>query len=39
MRGSTVRLTARPEKVHVFRDGISLLHRDEKVFLPGVQPH
>jgi alpha-glucoside transport system ATP-binding protein len=39
LRGKSVRLTAKPEKVHVFRDGISLLHRDEKVFLPGVQPH
>jgi alpha-glucoside transport system ATP-binding protein len=39
LRGSTVRLTAKPEKVHVFRDGISLLHRDDAVFLPGVQPH
>ncbi|AHM05349.1 Alpha-glucoside transport ATP-binding protein AglK [Roseibacterium elongatum DSM 19469] len=38
-RGQEVHLTAAPEKVHVFRDGISLLYRDEKVFLPGVQPH
>ncbi|GAA5068901.1 sn-glycerol-3-phosphate ABC transporter ATP-binding protein UgpC [Roseibacterium beibuensis] len=38
-RGQEVHLTAKPEKVHVFRDGISLLHRDEDVFLPGVQPH
>ncbi len=39
LRGSTVKLTATPEKVHVFKDGISLLYRDQKVFLPGVQPH
>ncbi|WP_439137370.1 ABC transporter ATP-binding protein [Roseicyclus sp.] len=39
LRGQTVRLTADPEKVHVFRDGISLHHRDQPVFLPGVQPH
>jgi alpha-glucoside transport system ATP-binding protein len=39
LRGKSVRLTAKPEKVHVFKDGISLLHRDETVFLPGVQPH
>ncbi|MBY6200433.1 sn-glycerol-3-phosphate ABC transporter ATP-binding protein UgpC [Maritalea mobilis] len=38
-RGQEVHLTAKPEKVHVFKDGISLLHRDEDVFLPGVQPH
>jgi alpha-glucoside transport system ATP-binding protein len=25
--------------VHIFKDGVSLLYRDEKVFLPGVQPH
>ncbi|TDL83692.1 sn-glycerol-3-phosphate ABC transporter ATP-binding protein UgpC [Palleronia sediminis] len=28
LRGSTVRLTAEPDKVHVFRDGTSLLYRD-----------
>ena len=39
LRGKDVRLTAEPEKVHVFKDGISLHYRDEKVFLPGVQPH
>ncbi len=39
MRGNTVRLTADPAKIHVFRDGISLHHRDRPVFLPGVQPH
>ncbi|NKX46172.1 ABC transporter ATP-binding protein [Roseicyclus persicicus] len=39
LRGSDVRLTADPANVHVFRDGISLLYRDEPVFLPGVQPH
>jgi alpha-glucoside transport system ATP-binding protein len=39
LRGSSVQLTARPEKVHVFKDGVSLLYRDEDVFLPGVQPH
>jgi alpha-glucoside transport system ATP-binding protein len=39
LRGQTLRLTAAPEKVHVFRDGLSLLYRDQRVFLPGVQPH
>ncbi len=39
LRGTDVKLGAAPEKVHVFRDGISLLYRDENVFLPGVQPH
>jgi len=39
VRGSDVRLTADPDKVHVFKDGVSLLYRDQPVFLPGVQPH
>jgi len=39
LRGKTVHLTAAPEKVHVFKDGISLRYRDQPVFLPGVQPH
>jgi alpha-glucoside transport system ATP-binding protein len=39
LRGNEVRMTAEPEKVHVFKDGVSLHYRDEKVFLPGVQPH
>ncbi|MBL4628323.1 MAG: sn-glycerol-3-phosphate ABC transporter ATP-binding protein UgpC [Roseicyclus sp.] len=39
LRGTNVKLSAAPEKVHVFRDNISLLYRDEPVFLPGVQPH
>ena len=39
LRGQEVKLTAAPEKVHVFRDGVSLLHRDAGVFVPGVQPH
>ena len=39
LRGTSVRLSAAPDKVHVFRDGISLYHRDRHVFLPGVQPH
>jgi len=40
LRGSEVKLTADPDKVHVFRDGVSLLYRDgDPVFLPGVQPH
>ena len=39
LRGRDVRMTAEPGKVHVFKDGISLLYRDETVFLPGVQPH
>ncbi|MDG4647627.1 sn-glycerol-3-phosphate ABC transporter ATP-binding protein UgpC [Roseibacterium sp. SDUM158017] len=39
LRGNDVRLTADPQNVHVFKDGISLLYRDQKVFLPGVQPH
>jgi alpha-glucoside transport system ATP-binding protein len=34
-----VRLTAEPQNVHVFKDGISLLYRDQDVFVPGVQPH
>ena len=39
LRGNEVKLSAQADKVHVFKDGISLLFRDEKVFLPGVQPH
>ena len=39
LRGQDVKLTATPDKVHVFRDGVSLLYRDQDVFLPGVQPH
>jgi alpha-glucoside transport system ATP-binding protein len=39
LRGQDVRMTAAPEKVHIFKDGVSLLYRDEDVFLPGVQPH
>ena len=39
LRGQDVKLTAAPEKVHVFKDGVSLLHRDDAVFVPGVQPH
>ncbi|MEX3015561.1 ABC transporter ATP-binding protein [Gymnodinialimonas hymeniacidonis] len=39
LRGSDVKLTASADKVHVFKDGVSLLYRDETVFLPGVQPH
>ncbi len=39
LRGTTVKLTAPANKVHVFKDGVSLHHRDEVVFLPGVQPH
>jgi alpha-glucoside transport system ATP-binding protein len=39
LRGQDVRMTATPEKVHIFKDGVSLLYRDEEVFLPGVQPH
>ncbi|OAN70838.1 ABC transporter ATP-binding protein [Jannaschia sp. EhC01] len=39
LRGTSVKLTATPDKVHVFKDGVSLLYRDEDVFLPGVQPH
>jgi len=39
LRGTQMTLTAAPEKVHVFKDGVSLLYRDEEVFLPGVQPH
>ncbi|MEL6952089.1 MAG: sn-glycerol-3-phosphate ABC transporter ATP-binding protein UgpC [Pseudomonadota bacterium] len=39
LRGNEVKLTAPPQKVHVFRDGVSLHHRDKAVFLPGVQPH
>ena len=27
LRGSTVRLTAAPDKVHLFANGVSLLHR------------
>jgi len=38
-RGETVTLPAAPDKVHVFKDGVSLLYRDQDVFLPGVQPH
>ncbi|WP_297620519.1 sn-glycerol-3-phosphate ABC transporter ATP-binding protein UgpC [uncultured Roseicyclus sp.] len=39
LRGTTVRLGAAPDKVHVFRNGVSLHHRDQPVFMPGVQPH
>jgi alpha-glucoside transport system ATP-binding protein len=39
LRGQDVKLTAAPEKVHVFKDGVSLHYRDQDVFLPGVQPH
>ncbi|MEQ8366958.1 MAG: TOBE domain-containing protein, partial [Roseicyclus sp.] len=39
LRGQEVKLTASADKVHVFKDDVSLLYRDEKVFLPGVQPH
>ncbi|MEN0079742.1 MAG: sn-glycerol-3-phosphate ABC transporter ATP-binding protein UgpC [Pseudomonadota bacterium] len=39
LKGRDVRLTAAPEKVHVFRDGVSLVYRAQGVFLPGVQPH
>jgi alpha-glucoside transport system ATP-binding protein len=39
LRGNDVKLSAAPEKVHVFKDEVSLLYRDEKVYLPGVQPH
>ncbi|MEJ6395063.1 sn-glycerol-3-phosphate ABC transporter ATP-binding protein UgpC [Gymnodinialimonas sp. 2305UL16-5] len=39
LRGTDMTLTATPDKVHVFKDGISLLYRDEDVFVPGVQPH
>jgi alpha-glucoside transport system ATP-binding protein len=39
LRGRDVRMTADPSKVHIFKDGVSLLYRDEKVFVPGVQPH
>ncbi|MGP1356023.1 ABC transporter ATP-binding protein [Roseicyclus sp.] len=39
LRGRDVRLTAAPENVHIFKDGISLHYRDTPVFLPGVQPH
>ena len=39
LRGTNVKLTAASDKVHVFKDGVSLLYRDEAVFLPGVQPH
>jgi alpha-glucoside transport system ATP-binding protein len=39
LRGTTVKLTAAPDKVHLFKDGISLMYRDQPVFLPGVQPH
>ncbi|ABD54867.1 ABC transporter ATP-binding protein [Jannaschia sp. CCS1] len=39
LRGTNVKLTSVPEKVHVFKDGVSLLYRDDNVFLPGVQPH
>ena len=39
LRGKDVRLTAAPDRVHVFKDGISLKYRDEDVFVPGVQPH
>ena len=39
LRGTDVRLTASADKVHVFKDGVSLHYRNESVFLPGVQPH
>ena len=39
LRGTDVRLTAASDKVHVFKDGVSLHYRGEPVFLPGVQPH
>ncbi|MBC6437674.1 MAG: sn-glycerol-3-phosphate ABC transporter ATP-binding protein UgpC [Rhodobacteraceae bacterium] len=39
LRGQDVRMTAEPDKVHVFLNGVSLLYRDGNVFLPGVQPH
>ena len=39
LRGQTLRLTASPEKVHLFKEGVSLRYRDQPVFLPGVQPH
>ena len=39
LRGRDVKLGARPEKVHVFKQGISLHYRNDAVFLPGVQPH
>ena len=39
LKGRVVKLTAAPEKVHVFQDGISLRYRGQPVFLPGVQPH
>jgi alpha-glucoside transport system ATP-binding protein len=39
LRGKSVKLTAAPGKVHIFKDGVSLHYRDQDVFLPGVQPH
>ena len=39
LRGTDVRLTAASDKVHVFKDGVSLHYRGEPVFLPGAQPH
>ncbi len=39
MRGEVRRLGAAPEKIHLFHNGVSLLHRHEKVFLPNVAPH
>lgn len=38
-RGEVLRLGAAPEKIHLFHKGISLLCRDEKVFLPNLAPH
>ncbi len=38
-RGEVLRLSAAPEKIHLFHKGISLLYRGEKVFLPNVAPH
>ena len=39
LRGTDVRLTAASDKVHVFKDGVSLHYRGEPVFLPGARPH
>jgi alpha-glucoside transport system ATP-binding protein len=39
LRGREVRMSATPEKVHIFKDGVSLHYRDQDVFRPGVQPH
>ncbi|EKE45055.1 maltose/maltodextrin import ATP-binding protein [Oceaniovalibus guishaninsula JLT2003] len=38
LRGHEVRLTAEPGKVHVFRDGKSLLYRDGKLTAPEAIP-